>query len=35
MTEDRIALLDLIEKSGNAHLVCDLLSYAAERLMET
>lgn len=35
ITDDRIALLDLIEKCGDAHLGFDLLSYAAERLMES
>ena len=34
MTDDSIALLELIEKSADQHLVRDLLAYAAERLME-
>ncbi|MCX5513001.1 IS256 family transposase [Kaistia algarum] len=34
MTDERIALLDLIEKSGDDHLIRDLLGFAAERLME-
>ncbi len=33
MTEDRMVLLELIEKRGDADLVRDLLAYAAERLM--
>ena len=33
MTEDRMALLDLIEKGGDADLVRDLLAFAAERMM--
>jgi putative transposase len=33
MTEERMALLELIEKRGDADLVRDLLAYAAERLM--
>jgi len=34
MTDERIALLELIEKSGDDHLIRDLLGFAAERLME-
>jgi transposase-like protein len=34
MTEDKVALIDLIEKSGDAGFVRDLLAFAAERLME-
>jgi putative transposase len=33
MTEERMALLELIERRGDADLVRDLLAYAAERLM--
>jgi putative transposase len=33
MTEERMALLELIEKRGDADLVRELLAYAAERLM--
>lgn len=33
MTEDRMALIELIEKSADADLVRDLLAYAADRLM--
>lgn len=34
MTDEKIALLELIEKSGDGHLIRDLLGFAAERLME-
>lgn len=34
MTDEKIALLELIEKSGDDHLIRDLLGFAAERLME-
>lgn len=34
MTDDRVALLELIEKSADADLVREMLSFAAERLME-
>ena len=34
MTDDRMALLELIEKSADAGLVCAMLAFAAERLME-
>lgn len=34
MTDDRMALIDLIEKGADADLVRELLSFAAERLME-
>jgi transposase-like protein len=34
MTEDRLALLELIEKSADADLVREMLGFAAERLME-
>jgi transposase-like protein len=33
MTEDRMALIELIEKSADADLVRELLAYAADRLM--
>ncbi len=33
MTNDRMALLDLIEKSADADLVRAMLAFAAERLM--
>jgi putative transposase len=33
MTDDRVALLELIEKGADADLVRDLLAFAAERLM--
>lgn len=34
MTEDGMAVIDLIEKRGDSDLVRDLLAFAAERLME-
>jgi len=34
MTEDKVALIDLIEKTGDTGFVRDLLAFAAERLME-
>ncbi|KQT60970.1 transposase [Methylobacterium sp. Leaf456] len=34
MTDDRMALIDLIEKRADGDLVRDLLGYAAERMME-
>ena len=34
MTEERMALLELIEKSADADLVREMLGFAAERLME-
>ena len=34
MTEERMALLELIEKGADVDLVCALLAYASERLME-
>ena len=34
MTEERMALLELIEKSADADLVREMLSFAAGRLME-
>ena len=34
MTDDRMALLELIEKSADADLVREMLAFAAERLME-
>jgi len=33
MTEDRMALLELIEKTGDADLVRAMLAFSAERLM--
>jgi hypothetical protein len=34
MTDDKVALLELIEKSADADLVREMLGFAAERLME-
>ena len=34
MTDDRMALVALIEKSADADLVREMLAFAAERLME-
>lgn len=34
MTDDRMALIDLVEKSADEDLVRDMLAFAAERLME-
>src|ERR671926_343711 len=34
MTEDKVALIDLIEKAGDSGFVRDLLAFAAERLTE-
>ena len=34
MTDDRMALLELIEKRADADLVREMLGFAAERLME-
>lgn len=34
MTDDRMALIELIEKQANGDLVRDMLSFAAERIME-
>ena len=34
MTDDKMVLLELIEKSADSDLVRELLSFAAERLME-
>ena len=34
MTDDRMALIELIEKSGDTDLVRDMLAFAAERLMD-
>ena len=34
MTDDRMALLELIEKRADADLVRELLGFAADRLME-
>lgn len=33
MTDDRMALIDLIEQGADGDLVRDLLAYAAERMM--
>ena len=35
MTDDRMALLELIEERADADLVREMLGFAAERLMET
>ncbi len=34
MTEDRMALLDLVKKGADADLVRDMLAFAADRIME-
>ena len=34
MTDDRIALCALLEKSSDADLLCEMIGFAAERLME-
>ena len=34
MTDDRMALLELVEKGADADLVRDMLAFAAERVME-
>jgi transposase-like protein len=34
MTDDRIALRELLEKSADADLLREMISFAAERLME-
>ena len=34
MTDDRMVLIELIEKSADSDLVREMLSFAAERLME-
>ena len=34
MTDDRMALLELIEKDADGDLVREMLAFAAERLME-
>ena len=34
MTDDRMALLELIEKGADGDLVRDMLAFAAERIME-
>ncbi len=34
MTDDRMALIELIEKGADGDLVRDLLAFAAERMME-
>ncbi len=34
MTEDRMTLMELVEKSADEDLVRDMLAYDAERLME-
>ena len=34
MTDDRMTLMELVEKSADDDLVRDMLAYAAERLME-
>ena len=34
MTDERMALLELVEKSADADLVCEMLAFAAERIMD-
>ena len=34
MTDDRMALLELVEKRADGDLVREMLAYAAERIME-
>jgi len=34
MTDERMALIELIEKQADTDLVREMLSYAAERIME-
>ena len=34
MTDDRMALLELVEKQADADLVCEMLACAADRIME-
>jgi hypothetical protein len=34
MTNERLALLELVEKAADADLVRELLAFAAERIME-
>ena len=34
MTDERMALLELLEKDADSDLVRDLLAFAAERMME-
>ena len=34
MTDDRMALIELIEKGADADLVRELLAFAADRMME-
>ena len=34
MTDDRMALLELVEKEADGDLVREMLAFAAERLME-
>ena len=35
LTDDRIALLELVEKAADTDLVSDMLVFAAERIMDT
>lgn len=34
MTDDKMALLELLEKGADADLICDMLAFAAERVMD-
>lgn len=34
MTDDRMALLELIEKQADSDMVCELLALAADRIMD-
>ena len=34
MTDDRMAMIELVEKQADGDLVCEMLAFAAERIME-